>query len=181
MATTVWRLDSADGQLLVTTGVAGPAAKMGHRLTLSLTWEATVQWVDDAPSEVEFVADVGSLQVLRGDGGVKGLTSPEKALARSNALKVFDAGRYPQIRFHAADITRAGDGYRLTGTLEIHGTTRPHVVDLQVEDLGDTSRMSCEGQVRHSDFGLKPYSLMMGAMKVTDEVTVSFSAERATG
>ncbi|MDZ4235163.1 MAG: YceI family protein [Dietzia sp.] len=181
MATTEWALDSSDGQLLVTTGVTGPAAKMGHRLTLTLTWQATVHWIDDAPSEVEVVADVGTLEVLRGDGGVKGLSSPEKVLARSNALKVFDADRYPQIRFHADDITGGDDGYRLAGTLEIHGTARPYTVDLHVEKLADTWRMSCEAPVSHSDFGLKPYSLMMGAMKVTDEVTVSFTAERAAG
>lgn len=31
--------------------------------------------------------------------------------------------------------------------------------------------------VSHADFGVKPYSLMMGAMKVADEVAVSFRAE----
>ena len=95
MAMTEWALDSSDGQLLLMTGVTGPAAKMGHRLTLTLTWQATVHWIDDAPSEVEVVADVGTLEVLRGDGGVKGLSSPEKELARSNALKGLDADGCP--------------------------------------------------------------------------------------
>jgi polyisoprenoid-binding protein YceI len=110
---------------------------------------------------------------------VKGLTGPEKALARSNALKTLEAKRFPHIIFRSDQIAKRDDGYRLTGTLEVHGKAREQVVDLRVDDLGDSWRMSCEAVVRHSDFGVKPYSMMMGAMKVADEVTVSFSAERA--
>lgn len=39
--------------------------------------------------------------------------------------------------------------------------------------------MACDAVVSHHDFGVKPYSLMMGAMKVADEVAVSFHAEHA--
>ncbi|MDW5614104.1 YceI family protein [Mycolicibacterium sp. D5.8-2] len=178
MADTVWTLDSSDGALTVTTGVAGPAAAMGHRLTIAMAWQATVRWADE-PVSMELTVDVGSLEVLRGEGGVKGLTGPEKALARSNALKTLEAKRFPHIIFRSDQIAKRDDGYRLTGTLEVHGKAREQVVDLRVDDLGDSWRMSCEAVVRHSDFGVKPYSMMMGAMKVADEVTVSFSAERA--
>ncbi|WP_370500629.1 YceI family protein [Mycolicibacterium sp. jd] len=178
MAETVWTLDSSDGTLTVTTGVAGPAAAMGHRLTIAMAWQATVRWAGE-PVSMELSVDVGSLEVLRGEGGVKGLMSPEKALARSNALKTLGANRFPHITFRSDEIAKTDGGYRLSGTLEIHGKAREHVVDLRVDDHGDNWRMSCDAVVRHSDFGVKPYSMMMGAMKVADEVAVSFSAERA--
>ncbi len=179
---TVWKLDASHGQLLVKTGVAGRAAKMGHRLTIAMnTWQAAVGWTGGEPVDVDLTVEVESLEVLRGEGGVKGLSGPEKALARSNALGVLDADRFPLIHFHAEGIEKTNDGYRIAGTLEIHDQARDHAVDLQVEDLGDTWRMSCETEVRHSDFGLKPYSMLLGSMKVVDEVTVSFSAERAKG
>lgn len=180
VAATVWKLDSSDGQLVVTTGVTGRAAKMGHRLTIAMTsWQATVRWADDEPVAVDLTVDVSSLEVQRGEGGVKGLSGAEKALARSNAVKSLNAERFPHISYRADDIERIDDGYRLTGTLEIHGTTRERTVDLRVEDLGNLWRMSCEAEVSQSEFGVKPYSMMMGAMKVVDEVTVSFTAERA--
>lgn len=175
----LWELDSSDGQLLLTTGVTGPAAKMGHRLTIAVDWNATVEWVSGEPASVELTVDVGSLTVQRGDGGVTGLSGPEKALARSNALKSLDADRFPHIRFRADSIDRIHDGYRLRGTLEIHGTVRDRVIDLHVEETADRWRMSCGAEVSHAEFGVKPYSLMMGAMKVADAVTVSFTAERA--
>lgn len=180
MSAAAWNLDASDGELLVTTGVAGRAAKMGHRLTIAMTtWQATVQWSNGEPVGVDLTVDVDSLKVLRGEGGVKGLSGPEKALARSNALGVFDAAKFPQIRFQADDIEKTTGGYRLTGSLEIHGKSRKRVVDLRVEDLGDRWRMSCGAEVKHSEFGMKPYSMFLGSMKVVDEVTVSFTAEHA--
>jgi polyisoprenoid-binding protein YceI len=176
----VWNLDASEGQLLVHAGVTGRAAKMGHRLTIAMnTWLATVRWRAGQPAEADLTVEVDSLQVLRGEGGVKALSGPEKTLARSNAMKVLDADRFAQIRFQASDIGTVDDGYRLTGTLEIHGVTGEREIGLHVDDLGDGWRMSCEVDVRQSEFGIKPYSMLMGSMKVVDTVTVSFTAERA--
>lgn len=175
MTDAVWRLDASDGRLTVKTGVTGRASRMGHRLTIAMnSWEATVSWTNDHPCSVELTVDVESLEVLRGEGGVTPMSGPEKALARSNAVKSLGSGRFPTISFRADEIEKTADGYSLTGTLEIHGTARPRTIDLRVQDLDDTWRMSCDAQVRQSDFGIKPYSMFMGSMKVADEVTVSF-------
>ena len=175
-----WTLDAADGELLVHTGVQGRAAQMGHRLTIAMKcWQAEVNWTGGRPVAAELAVETDSLQVLRGDGGVKGLSAPEKALARSNALKVLGASRFTDIRFTANAIERTGDGYRLSGKLRIHGQSRTHVIDLRTEDLGDSWRMSAQSTVRQSDYGVKPYSLLLGSVRVADDVTVSFTAVRA--
>lgn len=175
-----WVLDAADGELLLHTGVAGRAARMGHRLTIAMTrWRATVTWAGADPAGMELAVEVDSLEVLRGEGGVKALSGPEKSLVRSNALKSLDAGRFPEIRFGAETIDRTGDGYRLIGTLHIRGKSRDHTVDVRTEDCGDTWRMSAESSVRQSDYGIKPYSLLMGSVQVADDVTLSFTAQHA--
>lgn len=172
-----WSLGAADGELRLTTGVRGRAAKMGHRLTIAMTrWHATVSWAGSEPATVELVVETDSFEVLRGEGGVKGLSGPEKALVRSNALKSLDAGRFPEIRFSTQAIEKAGDGYRLTGRLEVRGKARGHVIDLRIEDLGDAWRMSTESTVRQTDYGIKPYSLLMGSVQVADDVSVTFTA-----
>ncbi|HYB83650.1 MAG TPA: YceI family protein, partial [Mycobacterium sp.] len=63
--------------------------------------------------------------------------------------------------------------------LHIRGKSRNHVIDLRTDDLGDSWRMSVESTVRQSDYGIKPYSLMMGSVQVADDVSVSFTAVRA--
>jgi len=36
--------------------------------------------------------------------------------------------------------------------------------------------MSAESSVRQTDYGVKPYSMLMGSVRVADDVTVSFTA-----
>ncbi|QNI07153.1 YceI family protein [Mycobacterium kubicae] len=178
--TDTWTLNQSDGELLLYTGVAGRAARMGHRLSIAMTrWRAEVTWAGTQPVAADLVVDVDSLEVLRGEGGVKGLSGPEKAVVRSNALKSLTASRFPVIRFTTEAIAASAQGYRLTGTLRIRNKSRRHEVDLHTSDLGGTWRMSAESVVRQSDYGVKPYSLLMGSLRVADDVTVSFSAVRA--
>ncbi|MBV9090578.1 MAG: YceI family protein [Mycobacteriaceae bacterium] len=175
-------LDASDGELLVRTAVTGRAARMGHRLTIKMNrWHATVRWDGSEPSAAELTVDVDSLQVLYGEGGVTPLSGPEKGLVRANAIKVLEAARFPHIRFHTDDIAATSQGYRLDGTLEIHGRSTRRVIEVRVQTLGDSRRMSSQAQVRQSEFGIKPYSMFMGAMKVADDVTVSFTAETVDG
>jgi polyisoprenoid-binding protein YceI len=173
----VWTLDASDGELQLRTGVTGRAARMGHRLTIAMTrWRATVNWDGAEPVAAELVVDADSFEVLRGEGGVKGLSGPEKVVVRSNALRSLNAGRYPEIRFSADTIDRTDDGYRLSGTLQIRGKSREHVIELRTDDLGDSWRLSAESAVRQSDYGIKPFSLLMGSVQVVDEVALSFTA-----
>ncbi|OBJ21386.1 YceI family protein [Mycobacterium sp. 1245801.1] len=178
----VWTIGPADGELLLHTGVSGRAARMGHRLTIAMTrWRATVSWSDYQPVSAQLTVETDSFEVLRGDGGVKGLSGAEKALVRSNALKSLSASRFPEICYTADVIENAGDNYRLTGTLHIRGVSRDHVVEVQTEDLGESWRMSVESTIRQSDYGIKPYSLLMGSVQVADDVSLSFAAVRAQG
>ncbi|UMB71979.1 YceI family protein [Mycobacterium paraterrae] len=175
-----WSLENSDGDLLIRTGVAGPAAAMGHRLTLAMrAWRATTRWDGDEPVAAELTVETGSLEVVRGEGGVTPLTAPEKMLVRSNALRSLDAKRYPRIMFACNDIAATGDGYRLTGTLTIHGTSRPQVVDLSTDEQGANWWLSSETTIRQSDFGIKPYSQLLGSLRVADDVVVAFAAKRA--
>lgn len=168
-----------DGTLTLHTGVTGRAARMGHRLTITMkTWTITVDWDPDAPNTptaAKLVVDVDSFQVDSGEGGLTPLSGPEKGLVRGNALKTLDAKRFPTIEFDATGITKTADGYRLSGPLQIRGVTQPAEVDLTVTGGDDGWTLSCTAEVSHKDFGVKPYSMAMGAMKVADIVTVSFT------
>lgn len=178
MTDSVWSLDESAGELLVKTGVTGRAARMGHRLTIAMdSWRAEVTWLAGEPAGVDLTVEVDSLRVIRGEGGVKGLSGPEKTIVRSNAMKALDVDRYPQILFQANDVQKTAEGYRLVGTLQIHGKTRERIVDVHVEDLGAMWRMSGEAEVNQTDFGVKPYSILMGSVKIADTVTVSLAAQ----
>jgi polyisoprenoid-binding protein YceI len=64
----------------------------------------------------------------------------------------------------------------LTGTVEIHGTSRAQVIDLAVEEDTDAWAISAHAVLAQSGFSIKPYSLLMGSLRVADEVTIEFTA-----
>ncbi|MCE5289386.1 MAG: YceI family protein [Nocardiaceae bacterium] len=181
MSRTEWHLSESDGELLVHTGVASRAARMGHRLALTMTaWRATVALTDGEPSTADLRIDIGSLEVLRSEGGVKALSGHEVKIIRRNALKSLGVKRFPHIRFRADDIARTGEGvYRAAGTLEIHGKHRDRAVEFRIADIGDSWRLSGHAEVRQTDFGINPFSLLGGALKVEDAVTITVDVRRA--
>ncbi|MGZ8179526.1 YceI family protein [Williamsia sp. SKLECPSW1] len=157
--------------------MTGKAAAMGHRLTIAVTrWRGTVDFDGGQPAAVVLTADVDSLDVVHGEGGVTPFLAPERVVARSNALKTMDAKHWPHIVFRAQTIQGTDEGFHLAGELEIHGTTRGHSVELTVVGDDGHRRIAAESTVRQSDFGITPYSQLLGTMKVVDEVTVRFAA-----
>ncbi len=170
-------LDSSAGELLLHTGVTGTAARMGHRLTIAMrSWSATVDVDGDEPTAATVTVDLNSLDVLTGEGGMTPLSGAEKTLVRNNALKTLQARRFPQATFRASAIERSGDSWRLIGTLDLSGQRHEQVVVAQVVQDGAALQITGEAVVRHSDHRIKQYSMLMGAMKVADEVRVTLTA-----
>lgn len=170
-----WSLDPSDGELLVLTDREGRAASLGHRLSIEMTrWTAGVIEDAGAPVGATLVVDVSSLQVRSGEGGVKSLSAPEREVARRQALRALHAKDHPRIEYRSEDVRVLDDGYELDGRLTIRGVTRPCRV--VVQRRGD--RLSCEATVRQSDHGVKPVSFLLGALRVSDEVTVRWTARR---
>lgn len=175
---TQWSVTASDGDLLVHTGVTGRAARTGHRLVLVVTtWQASVTLTDDEqPESLTATMTVDSLKVRSGEGGLTPMTGPEKAIARGNALRSLKSDKYPTISYRSDTFSPIDGGFRADGILTVAGTARPTRLDLSVTPAGDRHRVTFETSVRHSDFGLKPYSMMMGSLKVADEVRITLDA-----
>lgn len=139
-----------DARLLVETFRAGAAAQLGHDLTLEVgSWSAAVEG-----ERVTLDADPRSLRVVEGLRGVKPLTDGDREqIRRSIDAKVL---RGQPIRFSGT----LRDG-TLSGELTLNGRSRRITV---VED---------RVVLKPSDWGIKPFSALMGALKVRDEVVVS--------
>jgi polyisoprenoid-binding protein YceI len=164
-----YRLGPGDGTLSVRTGRTGAAAKAGHDLLIEVTdWEATLE-VGDVAS-VELTADAGSLRVLEGTGGIQSLGDDDKAEIRKTI--VGDVLKGHPITFRSTAIEEGGDALAVTGELTIVGATRPLAFDVHVEE----GRVRATVVVTQSEFGMKPYSTLFGALKVADDVEVALDA-----
>jgi hypothetical protein len=155
------RLGPDDGTLLVRTYREGVAAKAGHDLVLEVTrWQATLDG-----GRAELTADPGSLRVREGLHGVKPLTDRD----REEILRNLD-----EKVLHGEPISFAGtvgeqDGMLVAdGDLALAGTKRALLVNLGLED----GRARTTHTLRQSDWGIKPYRGLMGALRVRDEVEI---------
>jgi hypothetical protein len=138
------RFGPDNARLTVHTTRAGAAARAGHDLTILVErWSATL---DDDGLALE--ASPSSLRVLEGHGGVTPLGDAEKATIEQRIEDLLPD----------APIT-----YR-RGELTLNGVTRP----LEYTFDGTEGR----AELRQTDFAIKPFSALLGALKVADRVEI---------
>lgn len=167
-----------EGTLTLHTGVEGRAAKMGHNLIISMSdWSATATFDGSEPTEVSLRTAVSSLEVVSGEGGVKALTDKDKRTIKDSALDSLSASKHPEVTFQSRAVSAKGDGYEVDGDLTVAGTTSPCVVELSVQRTGGTATVEATVPIVQTKFGVKPYSAMMGGLKVRDQVEVQISAK----
>jgi polyisoprenoid-binding protein YceI len=168
-----YRLGPDDGTLWIQTGRSGAAAKAGHDLVIEVTaWEGTLRVGDDpADTSVELEADPTSLHVREGSGGMQSLGDDDKANIRTTIDDDVLKGR--AIAFRSTAVTGADGQLTVEGELTLAGTTRPLAFDLAV---GDDGRLTGAAMVKQTDWGMKPYSTLFGALKVADDVRVEIDA-----
>jgi polyisoprenoid-binding protein YceI len=172
-------LGPGDGSIKIYSKREGMAARVGHDLTLQPTrWsaEVTLDPDDITRSSVTATVDGHSFEVLEGHGGATPLSDKDRADIKKNvAQKILSS---PDISFRSTSIESSGDGrFTVNGELTIAGSTRP--VRLELGQNGD--RVSGRVSIRQSDFGVKPFSAMLGALKVADTVELEVDVKLPTG
>lgn len=157
----VAELGPSDGSLVVQTYREGVAARVGHDLIIEVTsWQATL---DDA--RVQLTADPRSLRVREGRHGVKPLSDKD----RDEILKNIDEKvLHGQPISFSGTVSRQQGALDVDGELTLAGTTRPLRAGLQV--AGERATVTIP--LKQSDWSIKPYRGMMGALKVRDELEV---------
>ena len=134
------------------------------------------------------VENAGAIQaVLAGQKAVNAVqvTVPAAKLdcgngtMNSHMLKALKANDNPTIEFRVAsyDVARGAAGVtgKLTGSLTLGGVTKPITVAAQGQrDESGALRVTGKYELKMTEWGLKPPTLMMGTMKVGEVVTVNY-------
>jgi polyisoprenoid-binding protein YceI len=167
---TSYQLGPENGRLLLKTGRAGLAARAGHDLTLEFTrWTARVVVPAEEMTEASVTAelDLGSLEVREGTGGVMPLTDSDRREIKKTMTGILGQAT---ASFASTGITRSGESSgEIEGALTLRGQSRP--VRLRVTEP-EPGHYRGTATVLQTDFGIKPYRGLFGALKLADEITV---------
>jgi YceI-like protein len=164
-----YTLGPEDGILSVRTSRTGAVAKAGHDLLIHVTeWSATLA-VGDMPS-LSLRADATSLRVREGSGGMKPLG--EDDLTNIETTIDDEVLRRYDISFRSTSVQSEGETLTVAGDLTLVGATRPIAFNLALAD----GRVTGAAVVKQTDWGMKPYTALFGALKVADEVRVEIDA-----
>ncbi len=168
------RFDAASAECTVLTFKEGLLSAVAHDLELRVTrFEIDVEEKDDGGLAVRACFQAASLKVVgaRQDGALRegALSDADKGkIEQSLTEDVLRVRAHPEILFTSTEVAPEGDGYRLTGALSLHGRTR--VIALSARPSGD--HLVAEVRLHQLDFGIKPFSAMLGALKIKPDVIV---------
>jgi polyisoprenoid-binding protein YceI len=171
------RFDAYNSECLLFSYKDGLLARLAHDLKLQV--ERFSIEVDDSTHQIKATFDPSSIQVVCAqiDGRDDGST-----LSRGDKKKIYDnitkdvlrTRKHPEIRFDSTNVVERGEGFAVEGTLQMHGKSR----NMQASVRADGDRWVTEVQVHQPDFGIKPYSAALGALKVKPDVLVRLSVPR---
>jgi polyisoprenoid-binding protein YceI len=93
--------------------------------------------------------------------------------------QVLETSQFPLIAYEAPNIsvTKMGDSLfsaKLDGKLTFHGVARSESITARVALMGSMIRASGEFSLSQSNYAIKPVSVAGGALKLRDEIKLSF-------
>ena len=172
----VYAIDPAQSLVAVTVRRSGALARLGHDHVVASRTLQGYAAPDDQRADLHFMLAEMSVDEpgLRAEAGFDTTPSADAiAGTRHNMLeRVLEADRYPQVLLHAESSDGAPGMLRLAITL--HGVTRtfelPVTLDRSVDAIGASGTL----ELRQTDFGIVPMSLLGGAIAVRDELELRF-------
>jgi hypothetical protein len=168
------------------TGSPGAVSFSDHQLTIDGTATMVGKWACAAGASVRLEPDPAAPPVPGLSRGVQEVivTTPVSAIEcndrkmNEHLRTALKAGEYPEIRYRATRYTVVDDGAALqtSGEITIAGVTRAIEFGMKLTPLSEgTLRVVGNVEINMLDFGVKPPSLFLGALRVRNVVVVKFN------
>ncbi len=157
-----------------------------HRYSARTNDVRGVVHADAGSADVAELVRTGHVTHLEVAAPVEKLTSGDGSLDKTMwaALK---SGPFKELRFQAdrfalrpTTAQGASFGLAVQGELAVAGVTRPLALEADAVAMPDGVRVAGRTSLRMTDYGIKPPTLMFGAIKTADLVVVTFALELCT-
>ncbi len=185
-AVDVFQIDAARSDIHLLVYRAGLISQLGHNHVVSVgDLKGTIYLhpgLDHSKVELEIPVDrlIVDDPALRRQEGEAFSTQPSKEDiegTRANMLgpRLLDAKRYPTIKLTGTN-GRVSDKKTATinVSVELLGRTIELAVPATLRQTGDELEVSGALKVSHAQLGLTPFSALLGALQVADEMTLKY-------
>jgi len=166
-----------NGKLLIKSYKDGMGAKLAHDLVLTATqWNGTLDVDADNPtaSHATLTIDARSIEIVEAVGGMKSLSDKDRRdIGKNIDEKVLQTSKHPNLTFETTSVSGSDPNYTAAGNMTIVGNTRPANVDIKVNG----TQAVATTKISQKDFGIKPFSAMMGAIKLRDDVDFELTVD----
>ena len=156
-------------------------AKFGHdHIVASRDVQGYLLLSDDGGCRADFYAALNQLivddPVLRNEA--KLLTIPtEKDIAgtKTNMLISLQAAEFPFVQLQSLDCSGVRDGQPVPSSIGLHGVTQEQQLTMTVTQT-DADRLVISGSftILQTDFGIEPFSVFNGLLRVEDRLEINF-------
>lgn len=181
----VYQIDAEDSDIRLMIHRAGALSWLGHSHVVSVgQLDGTIYVHPNLErSHFELVIPVQGLIVddplLRrqeGDEFSTRLSESDIAGTRSNMLgkRVLDAQRYPIVRLTGTGPIGDGPEFMLGFSMEVLGNVVEMRIPLNLRLDGNRLEATGAFQLSHSNLGMRPFSRMLGALRVADELNFKY-------
>jgi hypothetical protein len=187
-----YRIDPALSELRLLVYRAGVMASLGHNhVIVNRNVDGWVSFAGD-PARAAFTLSVPAngfvvdeAAARREEGEDFSEETPEDAKAGTlhNMLgpAVLDAAAHPSIELRSVSIRASGGAFEATVEVSVAGHESKLIVPFGLETSGGRLRASGALRLRQSALGLTPFSVMLGALKVQDELELKFRLVAVAG
>jgi polyisoprenoid-binding protein YceI len=172
-----YTIDPASSRFTIRAFAAGLLSGLGHNPVIAIRdFSGEVNFAPDdlTKSSVGMTIQAGSFEV-QNDVSEKDL----REIIRTMNDQVLEAKRFPEIAFESRQVSgmKLGESLyvmKIEGDLFLHGITRPQTLSANVAPADDKLRVYGEFSIKQSDFKIRLVSVAGGALKVKDELKLSF-------
>ena len=174
----IYKVDSGKSNFVVKVGTAGLLSGFGHNHTIKISnfsGEAKVNPDALDQSSITLNVETASLRVIDTD-----ITDADRKEVQSTMLeKVLETGKFSAATFKSTKVVgvqKNGNEAKLTleGELNLHGVQHHISIPMTISINGEELRARGEIGLKQTDYKIEPVTAGLGAVKVKDEVRLTF-------
>jgi polyisoprenoid-binding protein YceI len=163
----------------------GTLARLGHNHVLSSNSVHGRAWLHETFERSGFeltlpvatlIIDDPATRALHGEPFAAPVSQKDIEGTRRNLMRpeVLDGEQFSEIKLIGSRITGTLEAPQLSARITIKGITREIQIPLALDVQGERLIASGEFDVLQTDFGIKPFSIALGALQVQDQLHVTY-------